>query len=295
MVRLLLLVWATAVSCGALAQSDADRCNDPVGTVDEAIEACTRAIESKRYSNENLAILLNSRGISWRQKGNDDKALIDFDEAIRLDPNSATAYSSRGNLWGDQGDNDKALADYNEAIRLNPKLPPAFSNRAVSWMAKGDKDRALADLNEAIRLDPTFMDAYNNRGFVWRVSGDTGRAVADYTQVIRLNPDFADAYDSLAVIFAASADAKFRNGKRAVEMARKACELTGWKNPYYLNTLAAAYAESRDFAQAVSWQEKALGFKAFSKLDTEAAEARLKLYREKKPFYEPARPKASAK
>lgn len=288
MSRLLLLVWAMAISCFALAQSDADaeRCSSAAGTMDATIAACTRAIDSKKYSNENMAILHNSRGISWGEKGFGDLALADFNEAIRLDPKYATAYSSRGNLWGDRGDNDKAIADHSEAIRLNPKLAPAYSNRGVSWMAKGEHDRALADLNEAIRLEPKFMDAYNARGFVWKARGDSRRAVEDFEQVIRLEPGFADAYDSLALILATSADATVRNGRRAVEMAQKAGELTGWKNPYYLNTLAAAYAEAGQYDQAVSWQEKALGLKAFARAGEEAAQARLKLYRDRKPFHE---------
>ena len=123
--------------CSGWAQpsSDADRCNQATGTVDETIAACTRAIASKQFSNENMAVLHNSRGISWGEQGYTDLSMADFDEAIRLDPKFATVYSSRGNLWGDRGENDKAIADYDEAIRLNPGLAPAYSNRGVTWMA----------------------------------------------------------------------------------------------------------------------------------------------------------------
>lgn len=291
MKRILLVACAIALSCNALAQpnADADRCNGAAGSVDETISACTRAFESKQFSAANAAVLLNSRGISWREKGYDEMALADFDEAIRLDPKNATVYTSRGNLHGDKGNNDKAIADYNEAIRLAPKLAPAYSNRGLSWMAKGENDKALADFNEAIRLAPNLMDAYNNRGFAWKARGDVQRAIADFSQVIRLDPKFADAYDSLALIHATSADAKVRDGKRAVELARKAGELSGWKNPYYMNTLAAAYAEAGDFKQAAEWQEKAIVAKAFSKAGEDAALARLKLYRAGKPFREPPR------
>lgn len=284
----LLFLWALMLPCGALAQPnvDAERCAAASGTVDETIAACTRAFESKQFSDANAATLLNSRGISWREKGYDEMALVDFDEAIRLDPKNATAYTSRGNLHGDKGDNDKAIADYYAAIKLNPKLAPAYGNRGLSWLAKGDHDKALSDLNAAIRLDPKMMDAYNNRGFVWRAKGDVQRAIADFSQVIKLEPKFADAYDTLALIYATSANAKVRNGKRALELAQKACELTGWKNAYYLNTLAAAHAEAGDYQQAAEWQGKALALKAFSKAGEAAALERLNLYRAGKPFHE---------
>lgn len=270
--------------------SDAERCSTASGSVDETIAACTRAIDSKQYSGTNLAILLNSRGISWREKNYDDQALADFDEAIRLDPKSATTYTSRGNLYGDRGDNDKAIADYNAAIKLNPKLAPAYSNRGLSWMAKGDNDRALADFNHAIQLDPKLLDAYNSRGFAWKAKGDVRRAIADFDQAIKLEPKFADAYDSLALIYATAADARVRNGKSAVELAQKACELTQWKNPYYLNTLAAAQAETGDYKAAVDTQTRAIAMKSFSQAGEQAALERLKLYQAGKPFHvSPAR------
>ncbi len=295
--RLSLLAGLLVAPGGALAQStpDAEKCGSSSGTVDEAIAACTRAIDSKQYAGANLAILLNSRGISWREKGYDEMALNDFDEAIRIDPKNATTYTSRGNLYGDKGDNDKAIADYNAALKLDPKLAPAYSNRGISWMAKGENDKALADFSQAIRLSPKMVDAYNNRGYVWKAKGDAQRAIADFNQVIRLDPQFADAYDSLALILATSADAKVRNGKRAVELASKACELTEWRNVYYLNTLAAAYAEAGDYKQAVTLQEKAIVAKSYTKAGEAAALDRLNLYRAGKPFHESAGRAASSK
>ncbi len=285
----LLVAFAFVLSGVALAQPavDAERCGKASGSVDETIAACTRAIESKQFSDANLAILLNSRGISWREKGNDARAMADFDEALRRDPKNATAYSSRGNLHGDRGDNDKALADYGAAIKLNPKLAVAYSNRAVSWLQKGENDRAISDLDMAIKLEPGMPDAWNTRGFAWRAKGDPHRALADFNQVIKLDPKFADAYDSLALIHATSADAKARNGKRAVEMAQRACELSGWRNAYYINTLAAAHAEAGDFKAAAQWQQKALALKQFSTAGELAAEARLLLYRSNQPYREP--------
>jgi tetratricopeptide (TPR) repeat protein len=274
----------------AQVEIDAERCSRAQGTVDEALAACTRAIDSKRYSGVDLAILHNNRGISWREKGYDNLALADFDEAVRLDPQSATARVSRGNLFGDKGENDKAIADYDEAIRMNPKLAPAYSNRGLSWLAKGDTTRALSDFDEAIRLAPDMADAWNNRGIAWRAQGDAGRAVADFSQVVKLEPKFADAYDSLALILATSADPKVRDGKRAVELAEKACELTAFRNPYYLNTLAAAHAETGAYDRAVEWQEQALNLKGFSPAGEKAARERLSLYRAGKPFREPLKP-----
>ena len=68
-----------------------------------------------------------------------------------LDPEYTNAFVSRGNAYANKGDNDLAIADYNEAIQLNPNAANAFANRCFSYWKKGDNDRAITDCNEAIR------------------------------------------------------------------------------------------------------------------------------------------------
>jgi len=87
-------------------------------------------------------------------KGEPDKALADFEEAIRLDPKDAYAYSSRGNSRTMKRQFDKAIADFDEAIRLGLKIAFVYHMRGYSWQQKGDQAKAIADLDEAIRLDP---------------------------------------------------------------------------------------------------------------------------------------------
>ena len=74
------------------------------------------------------------------------------------------AYYNRGVAYSDKGDTDRAIADFTEAIRLDPKYANAYVNRGVAYGDKGENDRAIADYTEAIRLDPKFAHAYCNRG-----------------------------------------------------------------------------------------------------------------------------------
>ena len=87
-----------------------------------------------------------------RNEGNRSGA-IDFNEAIRLNPNDAEAYNGRGVVRYDQGDVEGAIADFNKAIRLNPSYAEAYNNRGNARFDQGDIQGAVADYNEAMRLN----------------------------------------------------------------------------------------------------------------------------------------------
>ena len=112
-------------------------------------------------------------------------------------PKTAEEFLDRGIKYGQKGNYDRAIADYNEAIRLDPNFAKLYNNRGVAYAYKRDYDRAITDFNEAIRLDPDFVDVYNNRGGMYYDMKDYDRAIADYTEVIRLDPNNTDAYDNM--------------------------------------------------------------------------------------------------
>ncbi len=155
--------------------------------VDEKIAACTRQILSGKWKGANLAISYSNRGRHFHNKADLDRAIADYNEAIRISPKYAVAYSNRGEAWRDKGDLDRALADHNQAISLNPKYSGAYNNRALLWKDKGDFDRALMDYDTAIRLDPKEALAYANRGEAWRLKGDLIRSIADLDTALKYN------------------------------------------------------------------------------------------------------------
>ena len=122
------------------------------------------------------------RGAAYYYKGDYDRAITDYDQAIRLQPDLAGAYYNRGLTYADKGDYDRAIADYDQAIRLRPDLAEAYYNRGNAYADKGDTDRAIADYDQAIQLRPDYATAYYNRGVAYYYKGDYDRAIADYTQ-----------------------------------------------------------------------------------------------------------------
>ncbi|MDR1325554.1 MAG: tetratricopeptide repeat protein, partial [Treponema sp.] len=136
------------------------------------------------------------RGIALASQGEYESAIVDYTQAIRLDPNYALAYYNRGVAYHNKGDYDRAIADYTQAIRLDPNYALAYNSRGNAYYNKEDYDRAIADYTQVIRLDPNYALAYYSRGNAYYNKEDYDRAIADYTQVIRLDPNYTFAYYS---------------------------------------------------------------------------------------------------
>ena len=184
---LLLLGAATAAS--AQGKSDEDLCATATNNPDLAIQHCTRAIDSKRFSGMQLARLHYNRGLEYATKGQADRAIADYDSAIRLVPKYGDAYVGRGNAWGLKNDGDRAIADFDAAISINPKDKVALGSRAFEWAAKGDYARAIADQDAVIRLDAKSSTAYFGRARARFYSGDFKGAIPDLQQALKIEPN----------------------------------------------------------------------------------------------------------
>ena len=230
------------------------------------------------------------KGLEANRRHDNDLAIVEFSDAIRLKPDDSTAHYNRAVAYSDKGDYDHAIADYTDAIRSEPGYVAAYYDRGKAYGYKSDWDKAIADETEALRLNSSFVEAYYNRGVFYDRKGIYDKAIVDYNEAISLKPDFVEAYTSAARLLAACPDVNVRNGEYAVQYAIKACELTDWKDDSLLATLAAAYAEAGRFDDAVIWQNKYLAsdyLNSSPSNDTlEKARQRLSLYEQKKPYHE---------
>ena len=130
----------------------------------------TPAIEAKAYFDSGSA-LLNRKEY--------DKAIGDFTEAIRLDPNYTLAYFNRGLAYDYRGNYDKAVSDYNEAIGLEPNFVPSYFNRGIAYGHQRNYERAVSNYTQAIRLEPNYASAYYGRGYAYQEQGNFDEAISD--------------------------------------------------------------------------------------------------------------------
>lgn len=126
---------------------------------------------------------------------------------------------------------------------------------------------------------------YFYRGGAYYHKAEYDGAIFYFSKAIEINPKDAKAYNGVAWLLATCPDGKYRDGRKAVENATRACELSQWAVPALLDTLAAAYAEVGEFKQAVKWQSKAIELTA-TENDKAAMQSRLKLYKAGKPYRE---------
>ena len=185
---------ATASLGPAQAQQSQARtwCNDSEVdgvSLDLRISGCTTVIQSGEVSNSDLALAFNNRGFAYSAKGQHDRAIQDFDQAIKLNPNYAIAFNNRGVAYGAKGQHDRAIQDFDEAIKLNPCERRQPSTIAASPTGpKASTTTPSRTYDQAIKLNPSYAIAFYIRSRAKAKKGDKEGADADLAAARRINP-----------------------------------------------------------------------------------------------------------
>lgn len=157
---------------------------------DKAIAACSDAIASGRYTGHKLAELYNNRGVVWRLVHRYERALPDYDEALRISPRFELAFKNR--CWARAATNTElegGLRDCNEALSLNAGDGNSLENRAFLNYRLGRLEAALDDIAAALRTNPRRAYTIHLRGLVKRKQGNNAGASADFAEAKALTPN----------------------------------------------------------------------------------------------------------
>ena len=254
---------------------------DEQGKLDEAIAEYQKALWFKPTQEQTHIFL----GIALAKQKKYDEAMAHYNAALKLNPDSAVAQNNLARILHTQGRFDEAIEHYHAALEIDPKLALAHNNLGILLIQKGSLAEGTVQLREALRLNPTNSETQLNLAFAlnqqqqWPEAAElfsktvaaictdpkahcefavalahlkrTREAMSQYASALLIQPDFPDALDGLAWILSTDANPDFRNGTEAVNMSERACELTGRNDPVKLKTLAAAYAETGRFAEAI--------------------------------------------
>ncbi len=225
------------------------------GQLDEALGCFERA----HRINPRAAIPIRNIGSIHVRRNEPDKAIAKFREALAVDPSDIDARLDLALQLRTQGKLDDATAEADTALRHNPRSVTAWIDLGFTWKARQHPERALACFFEAARINPGYAAPWYNLGDLRQAQGDLLGATRCFEQAFARDPRHAAALNSLAWIHAAG-PLEFRDGRRAIELATRACEASNWNEPNFLDTLAVSHAAAGDFAKAIEMQNRALNF-----------------------------------
>ncbi|MBU0678244.1 MAG: tetratricopeptide repeat protein, partial [Verrucomicrobia bacterium] len=211
-----------------------------------------------------------------------------FGAALHLKPDYEVTHYNLGLLLALEGQYEQALEQYGEAVRIRPDFTDAYCRMGSCYMLLGELDEAIRSFAKAVEASPEQFEIHYQLAALCHAAGNHAEALRHYKTTTVLNPWFPDAFSNMAWILSTHADPELRDGSSAVKLATRACELTGYRNPLFLTSLAAAYAETGRFEKAIATETRAADT-ALSAGNTELVRQcrhRLELYHRGEPHRE---------
>jgi tetratricopeptide (TPR) repeat protein len=207
-------------------------------------------------TQRNFAAYNNLGNVLYLQ-GKKEEALGCFREAVRWKPDYAEAHCSLAITYGALERRGEAQAEFQIALQLNPKLERAHYRLANELLAGGDMAGAMEHYQSALILEPDHPEAHYELAVVLLGRNEVAEASRHYREAVRLRPDWVEALNNFAWLLATQPEARFRDGREAVELAARGVVLTQTNNAGALDTLGAALAEAGRFPEAVKAAQSA--------------------------------------
>ena len=283
---------------------------------DEAIEDLRIAIQFDPKD----AFAHNNLGLAFAYAKQPEEAIDEYRKALALKPGYVTALDNLGLLLQDEKRLDEAGEVYEQSLKFEPEDADVCYNMGVVRINQGRIDDAIAYFRRVLELKPTYVLAYHNLGVLTSGRGQLDEAIACFgraaqldsknpssrnlfdeamarreqiksdvaaqRELLREHPDDVNLLNRIAWTLATNPTTSIRNGAEAVQLAGRAVQLSQSRNSISLGILAAAYAETGQYAKAVESQQQALALAAnennAKRIDS--LRARLKVYQAGSPY-----------
>ena len=228
-------------------------------------------------------------GVALMQQDRIAEAIADFEQALQINPRHAMAHCNLAAALDHQGKPAEAIEHFQTALAINPNYLDAHFNIANAMVRQGRLAEAVAHYQKAVAITPNDWEARNNLADALYRQGKIHAALGQWREVIRFQSTDIALLNKMAWVLATNPDASVRDGAEAVQLAERATGVSDRSDPAVLDTLAAAYAEAGQFAEAVRTGEQALQLAVAvgNRTLAEKIRTRADLYRSGKPYRQP--------
>ena len=256
-----------------------------MGRPAEAVEHYQAALRIDPASAETY----NNLGNAMVALERTSEAIEHFERAVQIKPGSARALYNLGNTLAQVGRLTEAVKRYEDAVRAEPDYAEAHNNWGAALLRLDRVSDAIEQFRAAIRSQPESPGAQLNLVMMLAQTGKLREAIEQGRKAVVLLPQDVTIHRLVAGLMASHERAEGGDPMQAVELAERACQLTGRRDPGCLDTLAAAYASAERFDEAVATAKEAwqLAQSAGESSLAEEIHVRLQLYRDRKPYREP--------
>jgi len=224
------------------------------GKIDDAIAHYRLALQMQADSWDAEYNL----GTALVAKGQVDEAILHCERAVGMRPTDPDAQVSLGDALLRKGRIDDAIDHYQKAMMARAGHFLARYGLCQALLEKGELDSAIQVCRSALVLWPLDADCHTALAIALEEKGEPAEAIEHYEKALEVAPRSISTLTNLAWLLATSPDASLRNGPKALDLASQAERLVGGTNTLVLRTLAAAYAENGQFANAIRTARSAM-------------------------------------
>ena len=154
--------------------------------IERSEERLKKAIALSSYSEAEL--FHNQLGLLYKERGMVDKAIQEYEEALKINPKTIQSLINLGNAYYAKGMYDRAIEIYFRALEVDSNNVDAFNNLANAYYQKRMFPKAIETYKKAIASNPGYVDAYNNLGSVYYVARMYPEAKAQFQKTLEIAP-----------------------------------------------------------------------------------------------------------